>query len=70
MNDRLYCPLAPCLRRQAEGGIVTDETVRQSRSFATLEAYLRHVDTGHFISPVNAPAPYKLVRPGEPDERD
>ena len=56
-EKRIYCPLAPCkppevLRPDAYG----------SASFPTMDAYLRHMKTGHFISPINAPKPYRLSR--------
>lgn len=59
-EKRIYCPLAPCLPVSADG-IVSNETIRQSASFPTTDAYERHVVRGHFIARVNAPKPYRLA---------
>jgi len=56
---RIYCPLQPCLPVPLDGK-VTAETVRESASFPTTDAYLRHIKTGHFIAPLNAPKPLRL----------
>jgi hypothetical protein len=55
---RLYCPLAPCL--PAHEGQVNDVIVAMSWSFATHEAYWRHIENGHFIAAANGPLPYVI----------
>lgn len=60
---RFFCPLQSCLPVPLEGypvGGVNDEIIRGSASFATEDAYLRHIRTGHFIARVNAPKPFVL----------
>lgn len=60
---RLYCPLQSCLPVPLEGypvGGVNDEIIRGSSSFATEEAYLRHLEKGHFIARANAQKPFIL----------
>jgi hypothetical protein len=54
-EDRFYCPLRPCIPDHA--GIPNDEIIRQSRSFATADAYTRHAVRGHLISDFNVPLP-------------
>lgn len=58
-DDRIYCPLQGCLPVPLDGKL-TNEHVRESRSFGTFEAYVRHIEWGHFIAPVNAPLPLCL----------
>ena len=53
---REWCPLAPCL--PAHGGRPNRTTITMSRSFSTHEAYLRHIERGHFIAAQNAPHPF------------
>lgn len=50
---KLFCPLAPC--KPAE---VKRPDAYTAQSFATTEAYLRHIEKGHFIAPRNAPSAY------------
>lgn len=59
-EDRLFCPLAPCLPRPLDGSPLNNEIVRESRSFGSFEGYVRHIEWGHFIAPANAPLPYCL----------
>jgi hypothetical protein len=61
---RFYCPLQSCLPVPLEGypvGGINDEIIRSSASFATEDAYLRHIRTGHFIARINAPKPFVLA---------
>jgi hypothetical protein len=52
--------MRPCLPGSG-GEYPNDEIIRESRSFATLDGYHRHVVSGHFIAQVNAPLPYMLA---------
>lgn len=62
-SARAYCPLAPCIPTEfVQVGGYTSEQIRQSASFATEDAYLRHLERGHFIARVNAPRPFVLGR--------
>jgi hypothetical protein len=58
--ERYYCPLAPCLPREMHGEKPNDATIAMSLSFATLDAYYRHIEQGHFTPKANAPLPYML----------
>jgi len=60
---RWYCPLQSCLPVPLEGypvGGINDTIIRGSASFATEDAYLRHIRVGHFIARVNAPKAFIL----------
>jgi hypothetical protein len=60
-EDRLFCPLSPCLPIPLDGKL-TNEIVRESRSFGAFDTYYRHIRWGHFIAESNAPLPYCLEK--------
>ena len=59
VGERIYCPLSGCLPIPLDGKL-TNEHVRESRSFGDFDAYYRHIRVGHFIPKVNAPLPLCL----------
>jgi hypothetical protein len=49
-NDRFWCPLSPCVVKNDDGSIAI-QRVAGGVSFATIEAYNRHLGLGHFYTP-------------------
>jgi hypothetical protein len=59
MSQRFYCTLSPCIDAQ-----VVRPDAYTGQSFATEDAYYRHMERGHLIARTDpaCPSPYVVTR--------